>query len=65
MNNIGVHVSSLNFHLKCSEIHWNTGDQEMADAALSFAIERLGDLLISEAKSLYGVEGQVAILDWM
>ncbi|XP_024026275.1 putative disease resistance protein At1g50180 [Morus notabilis] len=31
----------------------------MADAALSFAIERLGDLLISEAKFLYGVEGQV------
>ncbi|XP_024026230.1 putative disease resistance protein At1g50180 [Morus notabilis] len=31
----------------------------MADAALSFAIERLGDLLICEAKFLYGVEGQV------
>ncbi|XP_030504423.2 putative disease resistance protein At1g50180 [Cannabis sativa] len=31
----------------------------MADAVVSFVIERLGDLLIDEAKFLYGVEAQV------
>ncbi|XP_060967015.1 putative disease resistance protein At1g50180 [Cannabis sativa] len=31
----------------------------MADAVVSFVIERIGDLLIDEAKFLYGVEGQV------
>ncbi|KAM6578949.1 hypothetical protein CsatB_030786 [Cannabis sativa] len=31
----------------------------MADAVVSFVIERIGDLLIDEAKFLYGVKGQV------
>ncbi|WOH09630.1 hypothetical protein DCAR_0729088 [Daucus carota subsp. sativus] len=31
----------------------------MADAVVSFAVERLGDLLISESKLLYGVTNQV------
>ncbi|KAM6578970.1 hypothetical protein CsatB_030807 [Cannabis sativa] len=31
----------------------------MADAVVSFVIERLGDLVISEAQFLYGVKGQV------
>ncbi|KAL1809539.1 hypothetical protein ACET3Z_026529 [Daucus carota] len=31
----------------------------MADAVVSFAVERLGDLLISESKLLYGVSNQV------
>ncbi|KAL1809542.1 hypothetical protein ACET3Z_026532 [Daucus carota] len=31
----------------------------MADAIVSFAVERLGDLLISESKLLYGVTNQV------
>lgn len=31
----------------------------MADAAVSFVIKRLGDLLIAEAKFLYAVRGQV------
>ncbi|GMN26914.1 hypothetical protein TIFTF001_001471 [Ficus carica] len=41
----------------------------MEEAVVSFAIERLGDLLIAEAKFLYGVRGQVedakAKLQWM
>ncbi|KAK1352476.1 Disease resistance protein [Heracleum sosnowskyi] len=32
---------------------------ELADAIVSFAVERLGDLLISETKLLYGVSDQI------
>lgn len=41
----------------------------MAEAAVSFVIERVGELLVTEAKFLYGVKGQVedaqSKLKWM
>ncbi|KAF4359246.1 hypothetical protein F8388_005355, partial [Cannabis sativa] len=40
-------------------IQFNSVVDLMADAVVSFVIERIGDLLIDEAKFLYGVKGQV------
>ncbi|KAF4374937.1 hypothetical protein G4B88_004688 [Cannabis sativa] len=48
-----ISYNSVQFSLVTDQNH------QMADAVVSFVIERLGDLLIDEAKFLYGVEAQV------